>query len=108
MFYHEAKDCPTLIAWLRDKGTLQPPLVQNLQMMRSELREEDPNINMVLQSGITTGDDKGKQLEESTWVRKALTKEPKFDLEHAKDTFMEAKKSFTEASTSGTKDRVEP
>lgn len=34
-------------------------------------------------------------------------KELKFDLEHAKETFMEAKKSFTDASTSGSKDRLE-
>ena len=34
-------------------------------------------------------------------------KEPKFDLEHSKETFMEAKKSFADASTSGIKDRLE-
>ena len=68
-------------------------------MMKSEPREEDPNVNIVLQSGITIGDDKGKQPKESVWVCKAPTKEPKFDLEHAKETFMEAKKSFMEAST---------
>jgi len=45
----------------------------------------------MLRSGETIGEDKGKQLEEDTWVRKAPTKEPKFDLECAKETFMEAK-----------------
>ena len=35
------------------------------------------------------------------------TKEPEFDLEHAKETFMEAKKSFADASTSGSKDKLE-
>lgn len=59
-FDHEAEGCPTLIARLNEKGVLQPPLTQNLQMMRSELREEDPNVNIVLRSGITTGNDKGK------------------------------------------------
>ena len=53
------------------------------------------------------GDDKGKQPEYSTWVRKALTKEEEFYLEHTQETFMEAKKSFTDASTSGRKDRLE-
>ena len=57
---------------------------------------------------MTTRDDKGKQQEESMWVCKAPTKEPKFDLECAKETFMEAKKSFMEASTSGSKDQPEP
>lgn len=76
-------------------------------MMTSEPREEDPNVNILLQSGITTRDDKGKQPEESTWVCKAPTKEPEFDLERAKETFMEAKRSFADASTSGSKDRLE-
>ena len=53
------------------------------------------------------GEDKGKQPEEDTWVRKALAKEPEFDLVRAKETFMEAKKNFTEASTSGSKDEPE-
>ena len=75
--------------------------------MRSKPREEDLNVNIALQSGITTGDDKGKQPKESTWVRKAPMKEQKFDLECAKETFMEAKRSFVDASTSGSKDRPE-
>ena len=62
----------------------------------------------MLRSGITTGDDKGKQIEESVWVHKAPTKEPEFDLKYVKETFMEAKKSFTKASTSGSKDQLEP
>ena len=101
------EDCPTLIARLRDKGILQPPLTQNVQLMRSEPYEEDPNVNIVLRSGITIGDDKGKRPEESTWVHKAPTKELEFDLERAKETFMESKKSFADASTSGRKDRPE-
>ena len=39
---------------------------------------------------------------------KAPTKEPEFDLECVRETFMEAKKSFTEISTSGSKDQLEP
>ena len=76
-------------------------------MMRSELREEDPNVNTVLRSGIATGDDKGKQPEDSTWICKAMKKEAEFDLECGHETFMEAKKSFVEASTSGSKDKPE-
>jgi len=77
-------------------------------MMRSEPREGDPNVNMMLRSGTTMREDMGKHPEESTWVRKAPTKEAKFDLECGKETFMEAKKSFTEASTLGIKDQLEP
>ena len=73
--------------------------------MRAEPREEDPNVNIMLRSGITTGDDKGKQTEESGWVRKAPEKEVGFDLECAKEMFMEVKKSFAEASTSGSQDK---
>jgi len=53
------------------------------------------------------GDDKVKQLEYSTWLCKALTKEVECDLEHAKEIFMEAKKIFIDASTSERKDRAE-
>jgi len=61
---NEMEDCPTLIAKLHDKGTLQPPTTQNLQMMRSEPHADDSNVNIVLRSGIMIGDDKGKQLKE--------------------------------------------
>lgn len=53
-----------------------------------------------------TSDNKGKQLEESGWVLKASEKEVGFNLEHIKETFMEAKKRFTEASTSGNQDKI--
>jgi len=76
--------------------------------MRSEPHEEDPNVNMMLRSGATIGEDKGKQPEEDTWVHEAPTKEPEFDLECTKDTFIEAKKNFAKASTSGSKDQPEP
>jgi len=85
-----------LIARICDKGALPPPPTQNL------------NVNIVLRSGIVMGDDKGKQLEDNTWVRKALVKEVEFDFERTRETFMEAKKSFANASTSGSKDRLEP
>ena len=75
--------------------------------MRSEPREEDPNVNILLRSGIATGDDKGKQLEDSTWVCKAPAKEAEFVFERARETFMEVKKSFIDASTSRSKDRPE-
>jgi len=107
-FDHEAEYCPTLIVRLHEKMELQPLLTQNLQMMRYEPRKEDLNVNVMLRSGMTIGDDKGKQSEESVWVHKAPTKEPEFDLECVKEKFMEAKKSFTKASTSGSKDQLEP
>jgi len=70
-------------------------------MMRVEPREEDPKVNIVLWSGTTTSEDKGKQPEEGEWVRKSLEIETMFYLECARETFMEEMKSFTEASTSG-------
>jgi len=60
MFDHEIEDYPTLIARLRDKDALPPLPTENLQMMRPEPSEEDPNVNIVLRSGITAGDDKVK------------------------------------------------
>jgi len=40
-------------------------------------------------------------------LQKALVKEAEFDLERTPKTFMEARKSFTKASTSGSKDNPE-
>lgn len=73
--------------------------------MRDESREEDPNVNIVLRSGMEIGEDKGKWYEEGEWGHKALEKEVGFDLECAKETFMESNKSFVEASTSGSQDK---
>lgn len=97
-----------VIARIRDKGALPSPPNQNLQIMRSKLYEEDLKVNIVLQSGLTTGVDKGKQPEDIIWVHKALVKEVEFDLERAKETFMEAKKSFIDTSSSGEKDKSKP
>lgn len=81
--------------------------MQKLQMMRVEPHEEDQSVNIVLRSGITNGDDKGKQLKEDGWVWKALEKEVGFDLNHAKEMFVESKKSFVDASTSRSRDKVQ-
>jgi len=75
-------------------------------MMREKPREEDPNVNIVLRSGMMTSDDKGKQPEEGGWVHKTPEKEVGFDLEHAKEMFMEEKKNFAKASTSESQDRL--
>jgi len=48
LFDHEIEYYPMLIARICNKGVLPPPLTQNLQMMRSEPREEDKNVNIVL------------------------------------------------------------
>ena len=92
---------------MHEKGVFQPPPTQNIQMMRSDPQEEDSNVNMMLRSNIAIGEDAEKQPKESMWVQKAPTKEAEFDLECAKETFMEAKKSFAKASTSGIKDQPE-
>jgi len=63
-------------------------------------------MNIVLRSGIKTSDDKEKYLREEGWIPKAPKKEVGFGLECAKEKFMEAKKSFTEASTSGSQKKL--
>jgi len=84
---------------------MQQP-TQNIRMMREEPCEEDHNINIVTRSGIATREDKGKWLETKGWVHKAAEKEVGFDLNWAKETFMEAKKNFVEASTSGSQEKL--
>lgn len=53
-----------------------------------------------------TGDNKGKQPEENGWVYKALEKEVCFNLECVKEKFMEANKSFAEAYSLGSQDKL--
>ena len=60
-------------------------------------REEDQRINIVLRIGMKTDTNKGKQIEEDKWIHKSPKKEASFDLNRAKETFMEAKKNFAEA-----------
>lgn len=48
--------------------------MQNIQMMRSKLREEDPNVNMMIRSGTATGEDKRELIEEKPGVPKTPTK----------------------------------
>lgn len=50
------KDCPVLMAKIQGKKNQQP--TQNLQIMRSELCEDDPSVNIVTQSATTIGEDK--------------------------------------------------
>lgn len=67
-----------------------------------EPHEDDPSINIVIQSGIDTKEDKvvRKQPEENIWVRKTTNKDDEFDLHKAKETFMEVKKSFVDSGAS--------
>lgn len=95
-----------LLANISEKGVQPPQPMQNLHMMRVEPCEEDLKANIMLRSGTTIGEDKGKQPAEFEWVHGALEKETRFDLECAKETFMEAKKSFSEASTSGGQEKL--
>ena len=56
------EDCPVLIVKMQEKRAQPKQPTQNLQMMRVEPCEEDPNVNIVLQSGMTTGEDKRSNL----------------------------------------------
>lgn len=56
---------------MEEKKNQQP--AKNLQMMRFKLREDDPSVNIVTQSGVAIGDDKPevKKLVVDARVRKA-------------------------------------
>ena len=56
-------------------------------MVRSEPREEDPSINMVLRSDATTGGDVREQPGETRKGHDGLTKELDFKMEQVKGTF---------------------
>lgn len=60
----------------------------------------------MLTSGMEIGADKVKKPEKDGWVHKAIEREVYFDLNHTKETFMEAKKNFVEAFTSGSHEQM--
>ena len=78
---------------------MQQP-TQNIQPMRAFPCEKDHSINIVMCSGMAIGEDKGKHPETEGQVHKYAKKEVWFDLNRARETFMEAKNNFAEASTS--------
>lgn len=98
-FDHATEHCPTILEKIGEKGAQPPQLKKNLQIMMVEPCEEDPKVNIMLRSGTTMRENEGKQLAEVEWVRKESEKETGFYLECPKETIMEEKKSFTEAST---------
>lgn len=62
-------------------------------MMTFKSREEDPNLNMVFRSGTVTGEDKGQPTKEDAGIRK--------------ETGIEARESFVEVSTPGSRNQSE-
>lgn len=70
-FDQTIEEYPVMNAKMQEKKVQPQQPMQNLQMMRAEPRQEDPKLNIVLRSKVTTGDYKGKQSEEDIWVHKA-------------------------------------
>ena len=64
------EDLPILLAKIHEKGAQPQQPTQNLQMMSVEPPEEDPKVNIVLRSGATTSEDKGRNPKEGEWVHK--------------------------------------
>lgn len=88
---------------MQDKKTQPQQPTQNIQMMRAESCEEYHTINIVTCNGMAISEDKGKELETEEWVCKVIDKEVRFELNHAKETFIEAKNNFAATSTFGSK-----
>lgn len=101
-------DYSTLIAQIHEKGVLQSPPTQNIQMMRAEPREEDPSINMVLRSGTTIGGNPQEERAEGGKRRDTATKKHDFEPEQGKKMSREAQRSFAATSTPGRRDQTEP
>ena len=83
--------------------------MQNLQMMISKVREDDPSVNMVTGSGADMGVDKaeGKKPVADAWVRKAREKSNGFNMQREKETFMEAKNSFMDLGSLTSKTQMQ-
>lgn len=94
------EDFLILIENIQEKKMQTQHPTYNVHMMMAEPHVKDHNINIVTRSGMAIGGDKGKQPKTDGWVCKVVEKEVGFDLNRFKETFMESKKNFTEASTS--------
>ena len=53
-FDHELLDCPMLIVQIHKKKATPLTTTQNMQMMRSEPRDDEPMVNMVVRSSAAT------------------------------------------------------
>ena len=92
---HVIEQCPQLIAKIQERNSAP---TQNIQMIFVEQRSA-PAINVVTRSGATMEVlNKEKQPTEA-WVRKVPRKIPTVDVEREKETFMEAKRDFTDPNT---------
>jgi len=76
-------------------------------MMKSELCEEDPSVNMVLRSDATIGGDVRKQPRDEGKGHDDPTREPNLEIEQVKGMSNEAQKSFTEVSTPSSRDPID-
>lgn len=77
-------------------------------MMRSEPRKDDPSINIVTWSGISTGEDKveGKQLVSDIWFWRADEKNVGFCLHREKEKFMVVRLFFMDLGASMSKNQM--
>jgi len=79
-FDHVIEECSILIEKMQEKKN--PDLTQDIQMMTTELRTDEPHINIGTRNGAATGNDKldGKKVFEDTWGRKTTDKAPMFNI----------------------------
>ena len=63
---------------------------QNIRMMRSEPCEDNPSVNIVMQSGITIDEDmeEGKKSVSDTWVHRSSEKNVGFYLQREKEVYL--------------------
>ena len=69
---------------------MQTP-TENIYMVRAELREEEPSVNIATRSGAITGEGKGKKPDTDLWIRKAPKNKEGLNLKREKgDLFRSA------------------
>jgi len=87
---HVIEECPQLMAKMQERR--QPTNQPNTQNIFVERRTDEPQVQAVTQSGIATGDDRGKATAiGAPWVRRDGKKQPPFDLIKERETFIEAR-----------------
>ena len=94
--YHLIEQCPQLIAKIQERNGAP---TQNVQMIAVEKRPI-PAVNVVTRSGAMMQVQNKEKHPDEAWVSKTPEKIPVFDVGREKGTFMEAKKDFSDSTTS--------
>ena len=82
-------------------------LTKNIQMVKDELRDDGPSVNVITRSGISIGGNEEKVSIELV-IRNASENKESLNLQKEKEIFIEVRKDFVDARASTSTTPLEP